>query len=140
LASIQGEWYRRAISAGDCVADAYCNLGILEYQNGDKVKAIDFFSKALKHDSRHFEAHYNLANLYFDANNLQLAKLHYEVAAQIQPDFYNIYYNLSIVNAMSGELENALDKLLKFKQLAPPEEHRNADALLSRIKLSIGNS
>jgi hypothetical protein len=35
----------------------------------------------LKNEPRHVEAHYNLANLYFDAGDLQLAKLHYESAA-----------------------------------------------------------
>src|SRR5262249_37031108 len=60
------ELYARAIEEQDCVADAYCNLGIIESQNGNTGKAFDCFTTSLKHDPRHSEAHYNLGNLYFD--------------------------------------------------------------------------
>src|SRR6478752_9558609 len=33
--------YLKAIEEGDSVADAYCNLGILESQEGNHAKAID---------------------------------------------------------------------------------------------------
>ena len=55
------------------------------------------FTLSLKNDPRHVEAHYNLANLYYDAGDLQLAKLHYEAAAQIEPGFSLVYFNLSLV-------------------------------------------
>ena len=81
------EAYWNAIKLSDCVADAYCNLGILESRDGETVKAIDSFTNALKFDPRHFEAHYNLANLYSDVGDLALARLHYELAIEIDPDF-----------------------------------------------------
>src|SRR5258708_385992 len=71
------ELYRRAIEEHDCIADAYCNLGILESQKGNTAKSFDCFTIALKHDPRHFEAHYNLGNLYFDINHLLLPPIHY---------------------------------------------------------------
>src|SRR5438046_3031416 len=58
------EAYQKSITQGDSVADAYCNLGILESQAGNYSKAIDSFTKSLSENPRHFEAHYNLANLY----------------------------------------------------------------------------
>ena len=81
-----GELYYQAISAGECVADAYCNLGILEFKHGKKAESIDCFTKSLKHDPRHFESHYNLANLYSEVENIELAKLHYQVASRILQD------------------------------------------------------
>src|SRR5207249_11046943 len=60
------EAYAKAIEEQDCTADAYCNLGIIESQKGNTSKAFDCFTTSLKHDPRHSEAHYNLANLYFD--------------------------------------------------------------------------
>src|SRR5690242_9870329 len=33
--------YARAIAEEDCVADAYCNLGIIESKNGNTSKAFD---------------------------------------------------------------------------------------------------
>ena len=57
-------FYQKAVEAGDCVADACCNMGILESKEHNYSQAIDCFTRCLKYDPRHFEAHYNLANLY----------------------------------------------------------------------------
>src|SRR6185436_12192482 len=58
------ELYRAAITEGDNLADAYCNLGIIELEQGRMPKSLDCFTLALKNEPRHVEAHYNLANLY----------------------------------------------------------------------------
>src|SRR6185503_16109224 len=81
------ESYQEAINDGDNVAEAYCNLGIINLDLGQLGKALDNFTLALKHEPRHVEAHYNLGNLYYDAGELSLAKLHYEAAAQIESGF-----------------------------------------------------
>src|SRR5687767_694113 len=65
-ASHAAEFYHDAIEAGECVADAYCNLGIIESQNGNLSEAFDCFTTSLKLEPRHSEAHYCLGNLYFD--------------------------------------------------------------------------
>lgn len=39
------ELYTKAIEEHDCVADAYCNLGIIESQKGNTTKAFDCFTK-----------------------------------------------------------------------------------------------
>ncbi len=57
------EWYLEAINDGDNVAEAYCNLGIINKEKGDLGKALDNFTLSLKHEPRHVEAHYNLGNL-----------------------------------------------------------------------------
>src|SRR5262245_40060596 len=38
------EVYAKAIAELDCVADAYCNLGIIESQKGNTTKAFDCFT------------------------------------------------------------------------------------------------
>ena len=88
------EHYLEAINEGDNVAEAYCNLGIINLERQNLAKALDNFTLSLKNDPRHVEAHYNLANLYYDAGDLQLARLHYEAAAQIEPGFSLVYFNL----------------------------------------------
>src|SRR5260221_3149890 len=62
------ELYAKAIENHDCVADAFCNLGILESTKGNTAKAFDCFTTSLKENPRHSEAHYNLANLYSEVN------------------------------------------------------------------------
>ena len=128
------EFYARAIEGQDCVADAYCNLGIIESRNGNTARAFDCFTTSLKHEPRHLEAHYNLGNLYFDANDLRLAQLHYEIAAEMDPAFANVYFNLALVHAINNDLSAAVGTLSRYQQLAPEHERRNADELLHNLK------
>src|SRR5499433_4160384 len=91
------EYYREAINEGDNVAEAYCNLAIINLEQGNSSKALDQLTLSLKHEPRHVEAHYNLANLYYDHGNYLLARLHYEAATQIEPGFSLVYFNLALV-------------------------------------------
>src|SRR3989339_206953 len=106
------EAYLKAILENDSVADACCNLGILE-------------------------SHYNLANLYFEVNDYRLAKLHYEVAAEIEPDFPNIYFNLALVYALNEEYKDAVNALFKYKELVPEDEGKKADNLLTGLQRTL---
>jgi tetratricopeptide (TPR) repeat protein len=135
-----GEAYLRAIAEGDFVADAYCNLGILESNAGRIAKAFDCFTKSLGHDPRHFESHYNLGNLYFGEDNLRLARMHYALAAEIDPGFPNLYFNLGLVLALMDEAKAALDAFSRYQQLAPPEERGKADDLISELRRSLAEA
>jgi tetratricopeptide (TPR) repeat protein len=128
------EMYARAIAEGEEVADAYCNLGILEFEAGRVSSAFNCFTYSLKYDPRHFEAHFNLANLYFESSELRLARLHYEIAAEIEPGCSNLFFNLGLVDAMLGELEAAITVLLKARELANEEEIAKVDELLTGLQ------
>jgi tetratricopeptide (TPR) repeat protein len=121
-AKAAAEHYLEAIVEGDNVAEAYCNLGIINLERGEISSALDNFTLSLKNDPRHVEAHYNLANLYYDAGDFQLAKLHYEAAAQIEPGFSLVYFNLSLVYHKLGDLNAASATLEKYLQLEPEDE------------------
>jgi tetratricopeptide (TPR) repeat protein len=127
------ELYLKAIEAGDSVADAYCNLGILESQQKNTTSAIDYFTKSLKEDPRHYEAHYNLANLYAEVGNWMLAKLHYELSITIEPQFPNSYFNLALTLAMNGEKKEAVEALYHYKKLVPASEQQSADELIESL-------
>jgi len=115
------ESYLEAISDGDNVAEAHCNLGIINTELGNVGKALDNFTLSLKHEPRHVEAHYNLGNLYYDAGEFPLARLHYEAAAQIELGFSLVYFNLALVYHRLGDLPAALGALEKYKQLEPDD-------------------
>jgi tetratricopeptide (TPR) repeat protein len=127
------EAYLRAIGAGDNVADAYCNLGILEFEAGRMSAAFDRFTCALRNDPRHFETHFNLANLYFENGELRLARLHYELVAEIEPHFPNLYFNLGLVHAVNGDIEAAIAALNKAKEMAPDDDYSKVDAFLATL-------
>jgi tetratricopeptide (TPR) repeat protein len=115
------ESYLEAISDGDNVAEAHCNLGIINLELGNVGKALDNFTLSLKHEPRHVEAHYNLGNLYYDAGELPLARLHYEAAAHIESGFSLVYFNLALVYHRLSNLPAALGALEKYKQLEPDD-------------------
>jgi tetratricopeptide (TPR) repeat protein len=125
--------YLKAIEEGDCIADAYCNLGILESQTGNYTKAIDCFTLCLKHEPRHYEAHYNLANLYAEVGNYALAKIHYQISIEMEPTFSNCYFNLGLALAMNKEFREAVSFLKRFKQLTPAEDHKHTDDLIFKL-------
>lgn len=125
--------YQKAIDVRDSAADAYCNLGILESQDKNYSKAIDCFTLCLKEEPRHFEAHYNLANLYAEIGNYPLAKVHYQISIEIEPDFPNSYFNLGLTLAMNKEIEEAIQALLKYRQLADPDERGPAEELINSL-------
>lgn len=118
--------YVEAIGEGDNVAEAYCNLAIINLEQGNTAKALDNFTLSLKSDPRHVEAHYNLGNLYYDAGELPLARLHYEAATQIEPGFSLVYFNLALVYHKLGEGAAASAALEKYMHLEPDDEEIEA--------------
>ncbi len=132
------EVYQKAIAEGDSVADAYCNLGILESQEGNISKAIDCFTKCLKENPRHFEAHYNLANLYAEVGNLALAKVHYQISIEVEPYFPNSHFNLGLTLAMNKEIEEAVHSLQSYCRLVSSHDRIQAEELIASLSRSIG--
>lgn len=127
--------YQKAIAEGDNLADAYCNLGILESEEGNHTKAIDCFTQCLKGDPRHFEAHYNLANLYAEVGNYSLAKFHYGISIEIEPTFHNSYFNLGITLALNKEFDEAVKLLYAYRDLSSGEDHLYTDELIRQLTI-----
>ncbi|MFZ2904560.1 MAG: tetratricopeptide repeat protein [Cyclobacteriaceae bacterium] len=127
--------YQKAISEGESMEDAYCNLGIIESEENNTAKAIDCFTKCLKLDPRHFEAHYNLANLYAEVGNYTLAKFHYRISIEIEPAFPNNYFNLGLTMAISKEFEEAVKLLYEYKKLSEGEDHAYTDELIRQLTI-----
>jgi tetratricopeptide (TPR) repeat protein len=127
------EKYKKAIEEQDSLADAYCNLGILESQEGNYAKAIDCFTLCLKHEARQYEAHYNLANLFAEVGNFSLAKIHYRVSIELEPSFPNNYFNLGLTLAMNKEFKEAVNVLQQYRALTPLEEHKQTDELIHQL-------
>lgn len=127
--------YLKAIRQHDSIADAYCNLGILSSEKKDFAQAIDHFSNSLKEDPRHYESHYNLANVYAEVGNLLLAKLHYQLSISIEPTFPNSYFNLALTLIMNSEKIEARQYLLEYKRLVSKSEQKQADELIENLSL-----
>ncbi|HTE34850.1 MAG TPA: tetratricopeptide repeat protein [Chryseolinea sp.] len=129
--------YLKAIKSGEALGDAYCNLGIIEWQDGNQTKAIDYFTLALRHDPRHFEAHYNLANLYGELGNFPLAKAHYQISIEVEPSFPNSYFNLGLTLAMNKEFIEAIRILRQYRELTTHEDQQHADELIQKLSSAL---
>ena len=130
--------YVKAIQEKDNLADAYCNLGIIESEARNIAKAIDCFTLCLKEDPRHFEAHYNLANQYAEIGNLPLAKVHYEMSIGLEPEFPNSYFNLALTLALNKEIPAAVQALQHYRKLVSPEDRVQADDLIKTLSATQG--
>ncbi len=130
-------FYAKAITEEDSIADAYCNLGILESEEKHYSKAIDCFTKSLKEEPRHFESHYNLANLYAEVGNYPLAKVHYEISIEVEPNFPNSYFNLGLVLALNKEIEAAIVALSQYRKFANAEDRKQTDELIATLTQTI---
>lgn len=131
------EVYWKAISEGDSVADAYCNLGILEFHAGRTAKAFDCLTNSLKYDPRHLESHYNLGNLYFEVGDLKLAHVHYQMAIEIDPAFLNAHFNIGLIHALNQDFQAAFESLTRYKELAPAAEGVKADEILASLRQTL---
>lgn len=129
--------YLKAIEEEDSPADAWCNIGILESAAGNYPKAIDCFTMGLKLNPRHYEAHYNLANLYAEVGNHGLAKVHYAIAIELEPEFPNSYYNLGLTLAVLREYKEAIEALTKYRSLTPSEDHGQTDDLIDKLSSTL---
>ena len=112
-------------------------LGIIESKQGNTAKAFDCFTTSLKYNPRHSEAHFNLGNLYFEVKDCRPAQIHYEIAAEMDPAFPNIYFNLALGLAITNELAAAVRALTRYQESVPADEARNADELLRNLKKSL---
>jgi len=128
------ELYRESIRAGEYVADAYCNLGVLEFESHKWIKAADCFTLSLKADPRHFESHFNLGNLYFDAGDIRLARLHYEIAREIEPSYAPLHFNLALVHIEQEDAGLAIASLAQCRELTPESECAQIDEMLRRLR------
>ena len=116
------EAFRKAIEAGDCASDAWCNLGIIEFEAGRQAKSLHAFASALKADPLHFESHFNLGCLYLSVEDLKPSRLHFETAAEIEPEFPGIYFNLGIVCALLEDFESSIASFEKYRSINPAED------------------
>jgi Tfp pilus assembly protein PilF len=109
-------------------------LGILNYEQKNIIAGFDYFTKALRHDPRHYESHFNLAHLYFEEGDFRLAKLHYEISAIIEPGSASAHFNIGLINAINGDLVAAIIALNRAREFATEEEAIQVDELLNSLE------
>ena len=126
-------YYLLAVENDESVEDALCNLAILKSSQDEAIAAVDYLTRCLKKSPRHFEAHYNLGNVYSDLGNFELAKVHYELASQIAPEFPNSFYNLGLVLISLKEYKRAIECINHYVSLSPDTDTSTAKELINTL-------
>lgn len=129
--------YHQAIKEGDAVADAYCNLGILASEKEEYAQGVNYFTRSLEQDPRHYLAHFNLANIFAEVGDIRLAIVHYQIVIEMRPEFANSYFNLGLMFIKTREYAEAIEMLHKFLRLAPAEDSAPARKAISTLRMII---
>lgn len=90
-------------------AAALVKAGLIAYQEGDYRSARNDFTAAIRLDKRSSLGHYNLGLIQqvIDANTPG-AEAHYREAIALNPDFSRALYNLGVLRAADGDVEEAI--------------------------------
>lgn len=99
--------YRAVLEQEPGHAAALHRLGILAYQAGDTVRAIELVGQSLARDPDSAEAHNTLGLALQRAGRLQDAIMRFERATALKPDFADAYYHLAVVARQAGLSERA---------------------------------
>jgi lipoprotein NlpI len=69
--------------------------------------------------------------------DMRLARAHYEIAADIEPDFPNAHFNLGLATALVEDYHASYEAFTRYRDLAPPHEARIAGDLLESIRTAM---
>lgn len=113
------EAYEKALELEDDYADAYCNLGAVRYNQGQRAAARSAFEACLALEAEHVEANFNLANVLEEAGDDGGALEHYRRALASDPLYPDLHINLALLYEKIGRQRGACDHWRRVLQLDP---------------------
>ena len=113
------EAYRQAIEVAPDFADAYCNLGSVYFNQGDREKARESFRQALEIDAGHVEANLNLGAIREEEGADESALRHYRSALETDPLYADVHVSLALVYEKLTLVRTARAHWRRYLQLDP---------------------
>jgi tetratricopeptide (TPR) repeat protein len=113
------EAYEKAIELEHDYADAYCNLGAVRYNQGQRAAARRAFEACLEREADHVEANFNLANVLEEEGDDGGALAHYRRALASDPLYPDLHINLALLYEKIGRKRGACDHWRRYLQLDP---------------------
>ena len=96
------------------LAQTYRNIGITLKKDGQYIKAIENYNKALPlNPSDPWDDYVNRGNAWSELGNFAKAFADYDKALEVKPNYNQVYYNRGIVFEKQGDYENAI---MEFKR------------------------
>ena len=103
-------------------ARALGNLGAISIQREDFAGANEWFQKAINLNPKDEILAYNVAEINFNNNNVDLAIKYYKMAAEVKPDWSLPHQKLGYSYLNKGDFASAVASFKKFLELEPEGE------------------
>ena len=111
--------YRQAVQADPEFTDAFCNLGTVHYNRGERDLARVCYERALGLEPSHVEANFNLANLLEELGEDESALRHYKDAMAVDPCYADLQLNLALLYEKLALPRRACEHWRRYLQLSP---------------------
>ncbi len=111
--------YEKAIELDPGYADAYCNLGAVRYNQGQRAAARRAFEACLTRAPEHVEANFNLANVLEEAGDDERALTLYRRALAVDPAYPDLHINLALLYEKLGRMRPACRHWRRYLQIEP---------------------
>lgn len=111
--------YERAIELDPEHADAYCNLGAVRYNQGQRAAARRAFEACLERAADHVEANFNLANMLEEAGEDERALTLYRRALAVDPVYPDLHINLALLYEKLGRESAGCRHWRRYLQIDP---------------------
>lgn len=89
------------------ISDDWLFLANIAQDNERPIDAVFLLKKAIAADDNNYKAHYNLGNLYFYDNKINMAMSEYKKVLKLKKDFAYAYYNKGCCYLKKGSWFNA---------------------------------
>ena len=132
------EAYETALEIEPDYADAYCNLGAVRYNQGQRAEARRAFEACLSREADHVEANFNLANVLEEEGDDRGALAHYRRALAADPLYPDLHINLALLYEKLDRERPACDHWRRYLQLDPRGSW--AEVARSRLKRDSGKA
>jgi tetratricopeptide (TPR) repeat protein len=110
--------YRAVLRAEANDADALNLLGVLEYQRGRNLEALEWLTKAIQASPKTASFHNNLGLVLVALHRHGEAARRFEQAGQLDDRLHDAFYNLGVARQQLGQVEAAIAAYLKALSLA----------------------
>jgi len=118
---VQG--YKAALAKNPRDLDAVIGLANLEFDSGQWVRAIDYYTRALAIDPKNADVRVDRAIAYHATGQNDLAKKELLSVTRQRPDHKNAWLNLGVVSRETGDRAGAVRAWQRYLELDPQGEH-----------------
>ncbi len=118
---VQG--YKAALAKNPKDLDAIIGLGNLEFDSGQWLKAIDYYTRALSVDPKNMDVRVDRAVAYHSMGQNDIAQKELLAVTRERPDHKNAWLNLGVVARESGDKAGAIRAWQRYLELDPQGEH-----------------